>query len=189
MKTRKKAKPARKAVHRKAHKRTLRSGARAGNSHRVSHARKRRQPPVKARYTAAVQAMQEAAASLAAEDLMDILTDLSWSSRAKWLSSYFADQLPEEVAADDGDAAHAIGDIGGQVAALLEAIDAARPDSFLNAVTCCFSADPAHVEAGLSWLQDNLGTETIDVDALEGLPGYQAVAEAMERVRDEASAD
>lgn len=186
MKTHKKAKPARKAATRKAHAHPTRSGARSAKAARPKRTQAKRTRAAsrepQAHYKAALQGIQDAVASLADQDLIDILSDLSWSSRAKWLSSYFADQAPDEAVADGDGAADAIDDIGAQIAALLTALDAGQPTNFLHAVTCCFSADPEHVAAGETWLRDHLGTTEIDVDALEGLPGYQAVAEIMARI-------
>lgn len=181
MKSRRKAKPARKSAPRKT--RTLRSRPHAAKAARPKRTRAPSRPD--AHYKAALQGIQEAVASLADDDLIDILSDLSWASRAKWLSSYFADQLPDAAVADGDGAADAIDDVGAQVAALLTALEAEKPTNFLHAVTCCFSSDPQHLEAGEAWLQDHLGTQAIDPDALEGLPGYQAVAEIMERVSSE----
>lgn len=140
-------------------------------------------------YSDAVRGLQEAAASLADRDIIEILSDLSWPSRAKWLSSYFEDQLPEEIAAGGDGIEDSLAEIGRQVAALLTALDAEEPTDFLSAVTLCFSADPLHAAAGSSWLRANLGVGAIDLDALDGLPGYQAIAESLERVRGEPSAD
>ena len=139
-------------------------------------------PEVGSSYSEAIRGIQDAAASLADADLIDIISELSWQSRAKWLSSYFADQLPEEIVTDGDGLAEAVDEIGAQLAALLNAMDAAQPTDFLHAVTCCFSAEPAHIDAGSSWLESHTGNCMIDLAALEGLPGYRAVAESLERV-------
>lgn len=186
----KKTKTARKlpAAHR-----ARRAGARAGKTPRRAAKPSppraaRRRPraanrPPETHYSEAIRALQDAAASLADGDLIDIVSDLSWPTRAKWLSSYFADRLPEEVIADGDGLAASLDDIGAQVAVLLMAMDAERPADFLNAVTCCFSGEPSHVDAGLTWLEENTGARAIDLDALEGLPGYQVVADLIDRVR------
>jgi len=139
-------------------------------------------PEVGSSYGDAIRAIQDAAASLSDADLIEIISELSWPSRAKWLSSYFSDQLPEEVAADGDGLAEAVDDIGAQLAALLNAMDAGQPTDFLHAVTCCFSAEPAHVDAGSSWLEDNTGNRMIELAALADLPGYRAIAESLVRV-------
>lgn len=152
---------------------------------KIVRAAKARQPASasRPRDDAAIQGLQDAVASLSDSDLIEILSDLSWPNRAKWLSSYFTGQLPGEFLTDDDDAADAFEDISAQVAVLLGAMAGERPTDYLSAVTHCFSADPSHIEAGLAWLDHHLGTRAIDLDALEGLPGYQAVAEIMERAR------
>ena len=185
MKRHAKPKSAKARVAHRTRPRPARAKATVTKAHRPARSR-RPAPAPRSHYTAAIQGLQDAAASLSDDEIIAILSDLSWPNRAKWLSSYFTDQLPEEVVSDEDDVAGAIVDIGAQVAALLTAMDVERPSDFVSAVTYCLSADPAHVNAGQTWLQDNLGSQTIDLDALEGLPGYQAVAEIVERVRDEA---
>ncbi len=152
---------------------------------RRSNKERRRAAGAKGHYSQAVRGVQQAAASLDDRDVIEILAELPWQQRAKWLSSYFTSQIPEtdERDQEEEEIAQSVDSLGAQVAALLDAMDAEDPQDFLHAVTCCFSADPSHVEAGASWLEENLGSRAIDLDALEDLPGYRAVAEIIDQVR------
>jgi hypothetical protein len=62
---------------------------------------------------------------------------------------------------------------------------AGQPTGYLHAVTCCLSAEPTHVEAGASWLEQNTGRRTIDLGELDELPGYRLVAEIVAQPEDE----
>ncbi len=177
MKARTKRKPAKPPAKRQAV--AARAAAKRSKPHRRTGGVAKRKA-VKPRHRMAVKALQSAAASLPEDDLIELVSQVPWATRAKLLSSYFADQLDAE--AEAAALAEAVEELGAQVAALLEILEAAEPDDYLHAVTCCLSGDPAHVDAGLSWLERHTGTSDIDIDELAGLPGYLAVIEALEQL-------
>lgn len=154
-------------------------------------ARRRAAPKAKARAKArtaakphavrAIKGMQQAAPALAADDMLDIMAALPWSSRAKWLSAYLSDQLSETPEADGDTLSTLVDDLGQQIAALLDALDAAEPEDYIHALTCRLSAEPAHAEAGSTWLEENAA----DLAALDELPGYRLLIEVADRLRGE----
>lgn len=184
MKARTKGKPAKRAakrdagVTRTAAKRIkLRRPTSRGTTRKVA----------KPHHRAAVKALQSATASLPEEHMIEIVSQVPWATRAKLLSSYFANQLAAE--AEAAALAKSIEQLGAQVAALLEILEDAEPDDYLHAVTCCLSTDPSHVDAGISWLERHTGTSDIDLDELEGLPGYLVAIEALQQVERELEAE
>ena len=83
------------------------------------------------------------------------------------------------------DLAELIEDLGGQVAALLNQWEAGQPSEHLHAVTCLFSGDPSHAEAGAAWLAENTGEAGIEPEELSDLPGYRLMAEMIDRIEKE----